>query len=370
MRILIFRSGAFGDVIITTPVVRYLKSQGHDIVYVTSKRGMEVLKGNPHIERLIQHKEETPIDKLSENIEYLQKKFKCDKVIDFSESIEVSLSQHPRSPNYKLSKPERLARFNRNFYEYAFEHSKNYVPELFITPMPTDDKQMQDYLKARFDTLPELFFDRNEIDDAAEHVDEFKFNILMGMSGSGSNKAWPWMESLAHKICEQYPDIHIITVGDEKCRLIEPEIEGRITNLSGKIPMRISMALTGLVDLVIAPDTGIIHAAGCYDTPKICLLGHNTKECITKHFTNDYSVEADSALAPCAPCLFLIYDMKLQCPLSLQTGGSICMTDGIPMQKVFEKFEEVYFKSNPQRLRIPNASITETILTERDESSC
>lgn len=322
MRILIFRSGAFGDLVCITPVIRNLHSKGHELYVVTSKRGMEVLKNNPHIHRLIQHKEETPIDKLSENIEYLRKQFKCEKVYDFSESIEVSLSQHPRSPNYKLSKPERIARFNRNFYEYSFEH----IGEPW----------------AGVDLKPELFFDKNEITEAESYLKHDAYNILIGMSGSGNNKAWPWTESLAHKICENYPDVHIITVGDEKCRLIEPEIEGRITNLSGKIPMRTSMALTNVVDLVIAPDTGIIHAAGCYETPKICLLGHNTKECITKYFKNDYSIEADEKLAPCAPCLFLIYDMKLQCPLSPQTGGSICLSEGIPMLKVYERFEEVY----------------------------
>ena len=138
MRILIFRSGAFGDVIVTTPIIRYLHSKGYEIIYVTSKRGMEVLKNNPRILRLIQHKEETPIDKLSDEIDYLQKKFKCDKVFDFSESLEVALSQHPRSPNYKLPKQERIKRFNRNFYEYSFEHIKeswegvNLKPELFF----------------------------------------------------------------------------------------------------------------------------------------------------------------------------------------------------------------------------------------------
>lgn len=283
---------------------------------------MEVFKNNPHIHRLIQHKEDTPIDKLSENLEFLKKKFDCEQVYDFSESIEVALSQHPRSPNYKLSKPERLARFNRNFYEYAFEHIG--------------------YSCDGMDLQPELFFDKNELDDASQYVNEFKFNILVGMSGSGNNKTWPWTQDLVEKICEEYPDVHIITVGDEKCKLIEPIVEGRVTNLAGDIPMRTSMALTGLVDLVIAPDTGIIHASGCYETPKICLLGHNTKECITKYFPNDYSIEADQKLAPCSPCLYLIYDHKLQCPLSPDSGGSVCMSDGISTEVVFERFKEVY----------------------------
>jgi ADP-heptose:LPS heptosyltransferase len=284
---------------------------------------MEVLKDNPHVHRLIRHKEETPIDKLSDTIKELQRKFKCERVIDFSESIEVALSQHPRSPNYKLPKPERLARFNRNFYEYTFEHAG-------------EDWQ-------GVNLRPELFFTNDELSDAMQYVAHDRFNILIGMSGSGTNKAWPWTEELAMRICEEYPDVHIITVGDERCRLIEPELPGRITNLSGKIPMRTSMALTGLVHLVIAPDTGIIHAAGCYPTPKLCLLGHNTREAITKHFENDYSIEADEVLAPCAPCLYLIYDMKIQCPTDV-TGGAMCMSRGIPLETVFNRFKEIHAK--------------------------
>ena len=330
-KLLIFRSGAFGDNVIITPVIRYLKERGHTLIVVTSKRGMEVFKDNPNIERLVQHKEETPIDKLAENIEWLRKKFKCEKVLDFSESIEVALSQHPRSPSYKLSKPERLAKFNRNFYEYAFEHARGTAPELF------NEKETS--------YTPELFFTKHEIDDAQQYLDVERFNLLIGMSGSGNNKAWPWTQNLIYKIIEEYPEVHVVTVGDARCKLIEPITKDRITNLSGEIPMRTAMALTGLVNLVIAPDTGIIHAAGCYDTPKLCLLGHNTKECITKHFENDHSVEADSNLAPCSPCLFLVYDMTLQCPINLSTKSSVCMSDGIPLETVFEKFKEIYVKS-------------------------
>ena len=62
MRILIFRAAAFGDCLIITPVIRYLHQQGHELFLVTSNRGLEVFKNNPHISKLIQHKEE--IEKL------------------------------------------------------------------------------------------------------------------------------------------------------------------------------------------------------------------------------------------------------------------------------------------------------------------
>lgn len=324
MRILIFRSGAFGDCVLTTPLVRYLTSQGHELTYVTGARGMQVLKNNPHIKNLVAHKEDTPLDKLSDYIDYLNRKYKAEKTIDLSESIEVALSVHPRGSDYKYSKPEKLARFNRNFYEYTFEHA---------------GYKWQDQ-----SLLPELFFDESELSEARNYLKEGCFNILLGMSGSGNNKAWPYNEHLAKKICTVYPQAHIITVGDERCQLIEPVIEGRVTNFSGKVSMRISMAMTSMVDLVIAPDTGLIHAAGCYPTPKICLLGHNTKECITKHFLNDYSIEADQKAAPCAPCLSLIYNIKLQCPIH-SSGAVFCMGAGLPMEFVFKQVELVFAES-------------------------
>jgi ADP-heptose:LPS heptosyltransferase len=280
---------------------------------------MDTYKNNPHISKLIQHKEDTPHEKLDENMKWLKKKYNCEKVLDFNESIEVALSQHPRSPNYKLPKQERLARFNRNFYEYAFEHAK------------LDWKGV--------DLKPELFFEKHEEDKARSYLKEGKKNILLGISGSGNNKCWPWGQDFSYRLLKEVPEAHIITIGDEKCRLIEPEGEN-ITNLCGKIPMRQAMALTKVVDLVIAPDTGIIHAAGCFPTPKICLLGHNTKECITKYFENDYSLEADPKLATCAPCFFLIYNMKLQCPLA-ENSGAYCMENGLPLEAVLKHTENV-----------------------------
>ncbi len=348
MKILLWRTGAYGDVIITTPLIRYLHGQGHQIFYVTGDRGFEVLKNNPHVFKLIKNDESVKNENLGEHIQWLKEKNRCERVIDLNESIECALSQHPRSADYKLPKQERIRRFNRNFYEYCFEHAWKYAKgnsldhpyDLFSAAWMFHDQEKQ-----KESMRPELFFDQSELDEARSNLKSDCFNVLIGLAGSGNNKAYPWIMDLCNAIGKNHPNVHIITVGDLKCQILEdietPDLTN-VTKLSGKISMRTSMALTGLVDLVIAPDTGIIHAAGCYDTPKICLLGHNTIECITKHFTNDYSIEADKQLAPCAPCLYMIYDMKQQCPLSPVTASSICMADGIPLQRVYDRFEEVY----------------------------
>src|SRR3990167_2809647 len=326
MKILIWRTGAFGDMVVVTPLIRHLHIQGHQAFIVCGDRGEQVLRNNPHVFKILPHDQTVKNENLGDHIDYLKRKNHCDRVIDLNESIEVALSQHPRSPNYKLPKTERITRFNRNFYEYCFEHAKE--------PWDTTTS-----LK------PELFFDENELEEAHKYLKPDCYNVLIGLSGSGNNKAWPWMMDLCNNIGKNYPDVHIITVGDIKCEILEdietPDLT-HITKLSGKIPMRTSMALTSMVDLVISPDTGLLHASGCYETPKIALLGHNTHECITKYFTNVHPIQADEKLAPCAPCLFMIYDPKLQCPLSYKTNSSICMADGIGLQTVYYKFIEVY----------------------------
>lgn len=322
MKILIWRTGAYGDSIIVTPLIRHLHNQGHQIFYVAGDRGEEVLKNNPHIFKLLKHDTTVKNENLGEHIDYLKRKNHCERVIDLNESIECALSQHPRSPNYKLTKEERFARFNRNFYEYTFEHAQE----------PWEG----------VDLKPELFFDEVELGVARKHLKEGQFNVLVGLSGSGTNKVYPWMMDLCNQISKDYPDVHIITVGDVKCQILEDSMDGNITKLSGNIPMRTSMALTSMVDLVISPDTGLLHASGCYKTPKLGLLGHNTIECITKYFENDYSVEADPNLAPCSPCLFMVYDAKLQCPLNRDTNSSVCMADGLPQERIYKQFTKVY----------------------------
>lgn len=320
-RILIVRLGAYGDVLITTPLIRKLHSDGNDILYLTSERGMEILKGNPYIKKLILHpKDSIPIEKLGDHIKGIAKKNQCDRTIDLCESVEVALSLHPRSPDYNLPKAERRAKYEINFYDYCFKFAGESQPQTM---------------------LPELYFDDKELREAHSYIKP-GFNLLVGMSGSGTNKTYPWTEPLCGSIKESFGDkVHIISVGDERCQMIEPLGPG-ITNLSGKISMRVSMALTSLVQCVISPDTGLLHASGCFNTPKIGLLGHNTREVITKHFINDYSLESDPELAECSPCFRLIYNMKLQCPIHLVTGGAYCMSAGIKPELVFDKFKEVY----------------------------
>lgn len=249
----------------------------------------------------------------------MRNELKPDLWVNLSESIESNIALSPSDPRYSYSKQTRYDLCSVNYYEETYRKAG----------MLWNDVD---------DLTPELYFSKQEIESASSYIKRDKFNILWCMSGSNKHKAYPWVDYVIDMVLDNNKNIHFITVGDEACKVIEPKFGKAITNLCGDVSMRTSMCLTGLVDLVISPDTGTLHASGCFDTPKIGLLGHTNIVNITKHFKNDYSIEST---ASCAPCFYLVYEPFLQCPIHEETGASYCQALGIDPVVVYNKIQEV-----------------------------
>jgi len=323
MRYLICRpAGALGDCIIVTPLIRYLKQVGNEVYILTSLQGDEIYRNNPNLDKVRVHdKDSIPNEALRDFFESLKVAYECDKMIDLCESIEVNLSLYPADPRYNYTKQERFAMCNRNFYEETFRlagcqgqlGSQPYLPEMFFTPQ--EEKQMQKFFKQFKD----------------------KFVILWGLSGSARNKTYPYVKEVIDKI----PDAIFITVGDELCQILEsPFIKNeQVIRKSGLWTFRESALACKYANLVISPDTGLLHASGCFDTPKIGLLTHTTRENITKHFKNDYSLEAEGV--SCAPCFRIMYNCGCQCNLAEDFITPLCMFLGIIPDRIIDSIEKI-----------------------------
>jgi len=317
---LIVRYGAFGDSLLLTPIVKKLKELGYYVVVDTTERGREVFANNPNIDKITDRvTNSVPIGEIDKEWDKQKEEYKPDYYKNFSESLEVSIALHPKCPMYIYPKKEREGRCNVNYYDHTAKWAD-------LGPLHKRG---------------ELFFTEDEESKAKSYIREGKFNLVWCLSGSGKNKAYPWSDYVIGEILKNHDDIHIITVGDLRCQLLESLDDKDITNLSGKVPMRITMALTKFSDLVISPDTGTLHAAGCFTVPKIGLLGHSTKENITKYFENDYSIEAK---VPCAPCFRLVYDHNIQCPIDPVSHACFCMAKGLDPKLIYEQFLKVYNK--------------------------
>ena len=279
----------------------------------TNKRGGEVFINNPNIDEIIYHQEEMLKEDLPKHWDKMKKELNPeDKFINFSESIECNVAFHPIQPQYNYTKRERFELANKNYY---------------------DETEKWAGLEG-CQKLPELYFIPSELEEAKKYIRPGAYNILWQLSGSGKQKVYPWSDFVIGELLKNFKNLHIITTGDERCQLLESIEDPQITNLSGRIPVRIAMCLTQFVDLVVSPDTGILHAAGCYSTPKVGLLGHTTRTNITKYFLNDFSIEAECA---CAPCMRLIYEFDIQCPIEVVSHAAWCMAEGIKPERLYDR---------------------------------
>jgi ADP-heptose:LPS heptosyltransferase len=313
MRTLIIRIGAFGDAVVTTPLVRHLHQKGHEIYYLCSERGEEILRNNPYISKTIVHKKNSVENsKLSEHFKQVAADNACDCVIDLCESIERNIVVDISSPRYNYTKPERKAICDVNYYEQTGRIADKVIPGV------------SDYS----DLLPEMFFTKDEENDAdIEDIRKQCFGkniVMLGLSGSSISRSYPAMPLLAEHIAAHVKNVKFVTVGDEACQILECSFSDEATfKRSGIWTMRQSALMAKHSQLVISPDTGFLHTAGCFDIPKVCLFTNSTHENISKHFKNAYAFQS---VAYCSPCFRTINNHFIECKIDEKSNGCICMS--------------------------------------------
>jgi len=322
---LIIRYGAIGDAVWATTFLPLLKKQGYYIVYNTTPYSQQVLMNNPNIDEfLIQSKDAIPNEDLSEYWKEISKGF--EKVINLSQSVESSLLRVEGSKEYKAPQEVRHSECNVNYYDRTLE----------IAGYKDKGKNGELYFTEAEENLAKVFREK--------HKD--KFIILWSLSGSSFHKVYPYTEYVASEIIKKHDDVKVITVGDEMCRLLEWE-NPNVLSKSGKFTVRQSMILTKYSDLVVGTETGILNAAGCFDTPKIIFLSHSSPENICKYWKN--CTPLWNSRCECQPCHRLIYTNS--CPKGDRGLAPKCMEDLKP-EVVITNIEIIYNKWKRQCLKL------------------
>lgn len=315
MKVLLIRLGAYGDAVMTTPLLRELKKDGHHVTCHISKAGHEVLKHSPNVDKfIIEQSDKKTIQDFKEYWEELGKNY--DKVINLSGSIENTLLKTKGDKGYDWDHITRHIACDINYYEQTLRWGG--------------------YEGA--DPTPELHFTSLEHSLAKQFRRKYKnhFVILWSLSGSAQHKTWPFAEYVAMAMLK-YSDVLILTVGDAMCQLIEWRHK-RTKNLCGHWPIRKSMIMTKYADCVVGTETGILNASGAYDTPKVVILSHSSRENLSKHWKNGVSIMPKDL--ECYPCHKLIYNRN-ECPLDPVLKVPMCTTQ-VHSRPVFYEIEKIY----------------------------
>jgi ADP-heptose:LPS heptosyltransferase len=337
---LVIRYGAFGDILIASPVFKALKRDGYHVTLNCINRALPVVHNSPYIDEIILHEDNSvPPDKLEPYWKDIAKGF--DYTVNLSETLEGKFLFIPGRKEYDLPVEERrkLAG-STNYYDFALE----------VAGYPSKSKPLPELYPTELETAHCRLFRKKKED---------KFIILWALSGSGMHKAYAYAEEVAISLLNKYDDIMTITVGDEFCRLLEWS-HPRQMSKSSEWDIRTVLLMTKHVDFVIGPETGVCNAAGCYSTPKLLMLTHSNKVNLTRYYRNDFSMQAD---LPCSPCHRLIYvDNYRDCPLmDLGEGAAMCACcAAFNPAHIYNIIEAEYFRWHNKRRTRPkiNKGIT------------
>lgn len=105
-------------------------------------------------------------------------------------------------------------------------------------------------------------------------------------------------------------------------------------------PLRTSLSLALVADLVITPDTGMAWAVAFEDMPKIVMVSHASAENITKHWVNTTTLHAEPNRVPCWPC-HRLHDDPSTCVTNKEGNGAACISD-ISVEKLVQTARELW----------------------------
>lgn len=280
----VIRYGAFGDLLQASSVLAGLKQQGYHVTLYSSPPGVDVVKSDPNIDRIIlQDKDQVPNLELGDFWKYVSKKYA--KFVNLSESVEGSWLALPGRTNHYWPLKVRQKMMDVNYLE--FQHLLADVPHR---------PQMKFYA-----TEDERVWARKERSKMGRKV------VLWALAGSAVHKSWPHMDIVIARIMLKHPDVTVVLTGGPDAAMLEGgwDNEKRVVKTCGKWSIRQTLAFLAEADLVIGPETGVLNAASQMPMPKIVFLSHSSVENLTRDWEN--TVSLTSKKTDCYPCHKLIY---------------------------------------------------------------
>ena len=264
-KILIVRFSSIGDIVLTTPVIRCLKTQRPEleIHYLTKASYQSLVEHNPYIDKVI------TIDKeISEVLPELK-----NEVYDFV----VDLHSNLRTKRLKLAlrKPSR-AFPKLNFKKFLLTNFRiNRMPAVHIVDRYFEPVKM---LNIKNDQQGLDYFI-----PAKDHVDLSEFNIPNNFVAFAIGAQFATKKLPEQNIIELVSKIGIPVVllgGKEDAKIgnaIAKACENAI-NLCGKLNLNQSASVIQQAQKVVSHDTGLMHIAAAFQKPIISIWGNTVPD--------------------------------------------------------------------------------------------
>jgi ADP-heptose:LPS heptosyltransferase len=325
MKFLIIRFSSIGDIVLTTPVVRCLKSQvaTAELHFLTKKNFAPIFKANPYIHKMHYLEED-----IAATIESLKRE-DFDYVIDLHHNVrtlKVKRALRKKSFSFNKLNIEKWLHVNFKWNVLPGIHIVDRYLETVAQFGVRNDGKGLDYF------IPDDQHIKEE-DIPTTHLAGY---IGLVVGGAHGTKQYP-----LHKLKEFCSQIHhpVMVLGGKEDKWIGDELSQldsyKIYNACGKFSLNESADLVRRSKLVVANDTGLMHIAAAFKKPVLSLWGNTVPEFGMYPYygsTSNQSPKFEVRNLSCRPCSKIGYN---ECPL----GHFKCMEmiDPIALMKKAEE---------------------------------
>ncbi|HOP50724.1 MAG TPA: glycosyltransferase family 9 protein [Ignavibacteriales bacterium] len=274
-KILVVQFYQIGDVLLTTPLVKYLKQEFSEaeLHFCANKLPAKLLENNPYIDKIIIN--ESKNKGLKEKIEFFRKikKENYDLVIDTLGTNGTALLTYLTAAKYRIGWNLRIRKFAYNYIIPRFGDCYAAKAKLKI---------LEYFTNKDYDPKPEIYLKDNDFIKVNEFFINNNFNnddFIIVISPYSRREARRWDANYYSELCdllvEKYNAKIIIQFGPGE----EDYVNSIIKNIKNKVyldpntNLRELAALISKSRLFIGNDNGPKHLAVAVGTPTITIYG-------------------------------------------------------------------------------------------------
>lgn len=303
VKFLIIRFSSIGDIVLTTPIVRCLKTQVEDaeVHYLTKSAYVPLLSQNPYINKLLTLK-----PRLSETIKEIKKEH-YDYIIDLHHNLRTFIIKNKAGilafsfPKLNIKKA------------LLVNHKINLLPKIHIVDRYFETVKLFDVKKDNKGL--ELFIPPEEEINIKTLPEPFHQGYLALVLGAKhSTKQMPF--ELITNIFSQL-DMPVILLGDQNDasigeRLCKWAKNKHIFNACGKYSILQSASIIRQSKVILTGDTGLMHIGASFNKKMVTVWGNTVPEFGMYPYLDHslYTINEVKPL-PCRPCSKIGYK---QCP--------------------------------------------------------
>lgn len=296
MKILLIRFSSIGDIVLTSPVSRIVKTQvpGADVHYLTRKKFKSLLEFDPFIDHI--HLFD---DRLGSIIHELKKE-KFDLILDLHNNLRsriIALALNRPTVTFPKENIRKwlYVRLKKDLLPHTHIVDR-YLKTAQVLGVENDNKGLGFYT-CDCETVTE--------NDLPEEFRNQKI-VIFSIGGTHSTKRMPakkWIEILSW-----IPASVIIIGGKEDRETGETIVNGiqgfpgkHVMNACGQFSIGGSSFLIRMSSLVITHDTGMMHIAAAFKKPTVVIWGNTTPRLGMYPYQTEF-INLEVNDLPCRPC--------------------------------------------------------------------